>query len=123
LSSRQFFPKKSQRKRIQLKGFPRASEAIVPIPFPQQASPETTSPEELHQLTAFSRHLNAHPQAADRVRSSGNPEEIIAIASETGFQISVETLRSKLWDLWADHWPWAGQSGGSRIQFVRQTRS
>jgi predicted ribosomally synthesized peptide with nif11-like leader len=92
----------------------------VPDPLSRQASSETT-PEELHQLTAFSRHLTTHPQVADRVRSSGNPEEIVAVASETGFQISVEILRSKLWDLQADHWPWARQSGRSRIQFFRQT--
>jgi hypothetical protein len=81
------------------------------------------SPEQLRQLTAFSRHLCADSKAAIRVRSAANPEEIVAIASDLGFLISVDVLRSNRWELQADHWPWARESGRWRIQFFRQSSS
>jgi predicted ribosomally synthesized peptide with nif11-like leader len=79
--------------------------------------------EQLRQLTAFSRHLCTDSEAASRVRSSANPEEIVAIASDLGYLISVEALRSNRWELQADHWPWARESGRWRVQFFRQSSS
>ncbi|QVL53001.1 MAG: Nif11-like leader peptide family natural product precursor [Cyanobium sp. M30B3] len=92
--------------------------------MPEQSSrpPEgEANREQLRELAAFSSHLSSDAQAADRVRASGTPEEIVAIASEFGYSISVDTLRSSLWDLQGNHWPWAGESGRWRIQFFRQT--
>lgn len=80
-----------------------------------------SSPEQLHQLTAFSRHLYTDPEAASLVRSSANPGDIVAIASDLGYLISVDILRSNRWELQADHWPWARESGRWRIQFFRQS--
>jgi hypothetical protein len=79
--------------------------------------------DQLQQLTAFSRHLCTDVQAATRVRSSGNAHEIVAIASDYGFTISVDLLRSKCWDLQGDHWPWARESGRWRLQFFREAQT
>lgn len=89
-------------------------------PQSQQTDSELT-PKQLQQLTAFSRHLSSDAQAAARVKASENPSQIVAIAAELGFSISLDALRSRLWDLQADHWPWAGESGRWRIRFFRQT--
>ena len=82
-----------------------------------------STPDQLRQLTALSRHLITNPETASRVRSAANPEEIVAIASDLGFLISVDVLRSNLWELQADHWPWARESGRWRIEFFRQSSS
>ena len=82
-----------------------------------------SSPEQLGQLAAFSRYLCTDSEAASRIRSAANPEEIVAIASDLGFLISVDVLRSNLWELQADHWPWARESGRWRIEFFRQSSS
>lgn len=82
-----------------------------------------SNPEQLRQLTAFSRHLCTDSEAASRVRSAANPEEIVAIASDLGYLISVDVLRSTRWELQADHWPWAKESGRWRVQFFRQSSS
>ena len=82
-----------------------------------------STPEQLRQLTALSRHLITNPETASRVRSAANPEEIVAIASQVGFPISVGVLRANRWELQADHWPWAKESGRWRIEFFRQSSS
>ena len=79
--------------------------------------------EQLHQLAAFSRYLCTDSKAASRIRSAANPDEIVATASDLGFLISVDVLRSNRWDLQADHWPWAKESGRWRIEFFRQSSS
>lgn len=96
--------------------------ASVPDQPPGLAEFES-SPEQLSQLTAFSRHLYTDSEAAGRVRSAANPEEIVAIASELGYLISLDVLRTNRWELQADHWPWARESGRWRVQFFRQSAS
>jgi hypothetical protein len=82
-----------------------------------------SSPEQLGQLAALSRYLSTDSEAASRIRSAANPEEIVAIASQVGLPISVGVLRTNCWELQADHWPWARESGRWRIEFFRQSSS
>lgn len=76
--------------------------------------------DETKQLTAFSRFLITDQEASRRVRACKQPQEIVAVASELGFRISVEVLRKYARDLQADHWPWAGESGRWRIAYLSQ---
>jgi len=76
--------------------------------------------DETKQLTAFSRFLVTDKEAAGRVRVCKRPQEIVAVASERGFKISVEVLRKYARDLQADHWPWSGESGRWRMVYLSQ---
>jgi Nitrogen fixation protein of unknown function. len=57
--------------------------------------------DETKQLTALSRFLVTDQEAAGRVRACKRPQEIVAVASELGFKISVEVLRKYARDLQA----------------------
>jgi hypothetical protein len=76
--------------------------------------------DETKQLTAFSRFLITDQEAAGRVRACKRPQEIVAVASELGFEISVEILSKFARDLQANHWPWSGESGRWRIFYLSQ---
>jgi len=78
------------------------------------------SSDQTKQLTAFSRFLITDQDAASRVRACKRPQEIVSVASELGFTISVEALRKYARDLQADHWPWSGESGRWRMFYLSQ---
>jgi hypothetical protein len=55
-----------------------------------------------------------------RLQSVQSPEEIVAIAAEKGYQITVAQLSLFSRRLTGDHWAWAGKGDAWRQQFFEQ---
>jgi len=69
------------------------------------------------ELLSFCRQLDASPILAQQVKDSKAPEEIVAVASSAGFQISTNELRRSSRDLSAPYFPWSGKGTKFRRQF------
>ena len=54
-----------------------------------------------------------------KVRDATSPEELVAIALEAGFTISVSDLAKAAGDLSASYWPWSGKGFRARKAFFR----
>jgi predicted ribosomally synthesized peptide with nif11-like leader len=62
-------------------------------------------------LAAFNTHLQ------DQLKRAGSPQEIVAIAAERGYQISVEQLRLLSHRLNEAYWVWSGRGERWRQSF------
>ena len=54
-----------------------------------------------------------------KVRDATSPEELVAIALETGFTMRVSDLAKAAGNLSASYWPWSGKGFRARKAFFR----
>jgi hypothetical protein len=80
----------------------------------------SVSPEEAQELRSFTQRLARDANAAYSLQGCQNPEEILSLAANLGYKVSFEALLAHIWDLEADHWPWAQRGRRWRMAFMRQ---
>jgi len=70
-------------------------------------------------ILQFCKSLDQSPELQNKVCNAKSPEELVAIAGEAGFTISVSDLAKAAGELSASYWPWSGKGFRSRKAFFR----
>ena len=70
-------------------------------------------------LLQFCQSVDQSPELQNKVRDAKSPEELVAIAGEAGFTISVSDLAKAAGELSASYWPWSGKGFRARKAFFR----
>ena len=71
-------------------------------------------------LVRFVAHAEESPHLQQRLRGSAHVSQVIELAAECGFVLSLEELRSASKELCAPWWPWAGRGHAWRRTFFTQ---
>jgi hypothetical protein len=80
----------------------------------------SVSPEELRELRSFTQRLVSDVEAANSLQACQNPEDILRLASNLGYKLTFKALLAHIWELEADHWPWAQKGRRWRLAFFSQ---
>ena len=60
-------------------------------------------------LLRFAAHAEESPHLQQRLRGSAHASQVIELAAECGFVLSLEELREGFKELCAPWWPWSGR--------------
>ena len=75
-------------------------------------------------LVRFVAHAEESPHLQQRLRGSAHASQVIELAAECGFMLSVEELRKASKELYAPWWPWSGRERAwCRAFFTPSTKS
>ena len=72
-------------------------------------------------LVRFVAHAEESPHLQQRLRGSAHVSQVIELAAECGFVLSLEELRSASKKLCAPWWPWSGRERAWRQAFFTQS--
>ena len=75
-------------------------------------------------LVRFVAHAEESPHLQQRLRGSAHASQVVELAAECGFVVSLEELRKASKELCAPWWPWAGRERAwCRAFFTPNTKS
>lgn len=74
-------------------------------------------------LLGFAQECSEHQSLRDQVSKAKTPEEVISLAKQAGFFVTIEDLFEASRDLAASYWPWTGQSRNFRKKFFSRSLS
>ena len=60
-------------------------------------------------LVRFVAHAEESPHLQQRLRGSAHASQVVELAAECGFVVSLEELRKASKELYASWWPWTGR--------------
>ena len=63
----------------------------------------------MSELVCFVAHAEESPHLQQRLRGSAHASQVIELAAECGFVLSLEELRKASKELNAPWWPWSGR--------------
>ena len=70
-------------------------------------------------LIAFTRAGDQDSTLQASLSAAQSPQEIIQIAQDSGFTITLSQLKQAAPDLSASYWPWSGKGFRYRAQFFK----
>ena len=75
-------------------------------------------------LVRFVAHAEESPHLQQRLRGSAHASQVVELAAECGFVLSLEELRKASKELCAPWWPWSGRERAwCRAFFTPNTKS
>lgn len=78
----------------------------------------------MSELFRFTAHAEESPHLQKRLRGSAHVSQVIELAAECGFVLSLEELRKASKELVAPWWPWTGRERAwCRAFFTQNAKS